>query len=545
MTTLDPHVSGAGPRVVGHPVDGYAEAEPGVFAAAGSWVTSTDHKQIGRLMAISALIAGVAVAALGALIGFDRADSTKALVDEGAIPQLFSAYRVGLVMCVVLPLLLGVALAVVPLQVGARSVAFPRLAQAGFWAWLLGTVLVIVSIAANGGPGGGDRRMVSLFQSGQIVLALGLLAVVAAVATTVLTTRAPGMNLRRVPPFTWSVLVFCLGLLLILPALIGVLAYTWIDYRHGRQGFGGTRALGSWLGFAYSQPATFVYAIPAFGLALETFATATRRRLPLRGIGFIGIGLLGTAALGAITRTTFGLERNIFRGSFSNFLRDAVPFLLFTVLPVLGALIVLAVGLFAFVGKMPQLISPLLFGVFGAGLAFLGIAGTIVAGIGDAQLGGTVYEESMWLFVCYGTLIAALGALVYWTPKLAGGRADDRKVLPGALLGALGVALAAGPLVIAGFAKQPGMAMAFDYSGPQNLWNLLSGIGHVLVAFSVAAVLILHLASTTRDGGADDPWDAQTLEWATPSPAPEDNFAAVHSVMSPEPLLDLKPGGQS
>ncbi|HQV58642.1 MAG TPA: hypothetical protein PKV27_11560, partial [Ilumatobacteraceae bacterium] len=286
--------------------------------------------------------------------------------------------------------------------------------------------------------------------------------------------------------------------------------------------------------------------IQAFGFALEAIATASRRRLPMRGIAFAGVGLLGVAALPAMTRSQFGLERNVFNGSFSNFLNQAIPYALFNLLPVLGGLTVLGVGLLALAGKPPKLMSPLLFGFFGAGLAFVGVAGSAVAAIGDAKLGGTVYEEAMTVLILGGAVLAALGAVTYWSPKLTGGTVDDRKVLPLALIGALGVVLAGVPYIIAGFAKQPAAAMAFEYGGPKSLWNILAGVGHVLIALTVIGVLALHLAAARRtDPAIDDPWDAQTLEWATPSPAPDDNFSAVHSVMSPEPLLDLKPGGQS
>lgn len=546
MTTLDPHVSSTPSAVV----TGAGRAgEDGASTVVGSilgWITSTDHKRIGRMMSLSALAAGAVVTVLAALIGFDRSDNTTSLIDVGAVSQVFTAYRVGMVMLVVVPLLLGLALAVVPLQLGARAVAFARLALGGFWAWFAGSVMMIVAISTNGGPDGGKARFVSLYQSSHILALLGLFAVVICVATTVLTTRAPGMTLRRIPPFTWSVLVFCLGLLLIIPATIAMLVYTWIDFRHGRAAFGESTALGGWLGFAYSQPATIVYAIPALGFGLEALVTATRRRLPLRGVAFSGIGIVGIAALGAITRTRYGFERDAFTGSFGNFLKQAIPFVLFSVLPVVGAAVVLAVGLLAIVTKAPRIISPLVFGFLGVALVVMGMAASLVDLIGDARLGGTVFEEGAWILIIEGALLCALGGIVYWSPKFAGGGASDAKVVPMALLGTLGVFLAGAPLLIAGFAKQPANTMAFIYGGPHDLWNILSAIGQVLIALNVIAIFVLHFAEIRQGGHAgDDPWNAQTLEWATPSPAPDDNFAEVHSVISAEPLLDLKPQGDS
>jgi heme/copper-type cytochrome/quinol oxidase subunit 1 len=111
-----------------------------------------------------------------------------------------------------------------------------------------------------------------------------------------------------------------------------------------------------------------------------------------------------------------------------------------------------------------------------------------------------------------------------------------------ALLGTLATVLASLPYYIAGFAKQPGNVTQFDYDGPQNLWNVLAGVGHALVVLTVLAFVGLAIKSF-RSGAlaGDDPWDGQTLEWATTSPAPINNFAQVHAISSAEPLLDLKP----
>lgn len=536
MTTVETHASSpAATALGGRGIAGVAD-----------WATTSDHKQIGRIYTLVGLVALVAVAVLGALLGLDRADTERSLLDAGSLPQVFAAYRVGLVFCALAPITLGIALAIVPLQLGARALAFPRLAAAGLWTWLIGTVLVIVSIAANGGPNGGDQAFVALFLTAHLLQLAGLLAGVVALITSIMTTRAPGMNMRRVPVFSWSVLVACVGLLVALPVVAGNALVAYIDYRYGRRGFGGNQGLGELLGFSWTQPMTFLWAIPAFGFALEVVATATRRRLVLRGVAFAGIGLLAVGALTAVTQGIIDLPRNVLDQGLGSWLGDVIPFALFHLLPVLGGLIVLGVGAMALRSHRPRLISPVLFGLFGAGLAFVGVAGSALYHVGDAQLAGTVFEESMTLYVAYGAALALLGAFVYWGPKWTGRAGDDRKMLPLALLGALGVVLAALPYAVAGFAKQPAAATVFNYSGPYQLWNIVSAIGHLLVALTVLGVIALRLAAL-RGGAAagDDPWDGQTLEWATSSPAPEHNFADIHTVMSPEPLLDLKPGGQA
>ena len=193
-------------------------------------------------------------------------------------------------------------------------------------------------------------------------------------------------------------------------------------------------------------------------------------------------------------------------------------------------------------GGRPRVTAPLVFGLLGVLMVFVGIIANAIYHVGDAQLAGTVFEEGVWLYVVYGAVLTSLGAITYWGPKLWGRTIPDKQVLPLAALGFIATALAALPYLIAGFAKQPGNASEFDYSGPQSLWNGLATAGHVLMFVTVLAFVGLAARSFSRGAYAgDDPWDGQTLEWATSSPAPLANFADVHTVASPEPLLDLKP----
>jgi heme/copper-type cytochrome/quinol oxidase subunit 1 len=535
MTTVDPHVTGAGA------VAGTGDRADGVLATVADWITTTDHKKIGRMFIGTSLLILLGVAAVGAILGFERIDATADAIDTGALPQLFSLYRVVLTFGVVVPIGLGLAVAVVPLQLGARSLAFPRLAAAGFFTWLVGSGLVVGSIIANGGPGGGDSDMVDLFLGGLIIVVVGLLAAAGSVTVSVLTTRAPGMNMRRVPLFSWSALVQSLGLVLALPVLIGTLVLLWVDHTYSRSTFDGNLGVGSWIGFAFTQPATILYAVPVFGLVLDAVGTATRRRLAMRGVGLIGIGLVGTAFIPGVAQVDAAIPRDVVDLTFGDALKDIVPFAVLNLLPLLGGVIVLGVMAFALRSR-PSVIAPLVFGVFGLLMVLMGVAGNALYQIGDAQLTGTVFEEGAWIYVCYGTVLAALGGVTYWGPKLWGRTMDAKKVIPLALLGTLATVLASLPYYVAGFAKQPGGVTQFDYDGPQDLWNTLAGVGHALMVLTILAFVGLAITAF-RSGPAagDDPWGGQTLEWATTSPAPRNNFAQVHAISSAEPLLDDPP----
>ncbi len=535
MTTIDTHAAGAAGGVTASP--------SARVSSVGDWLTTTDHKRIGRLFIAVSLVGLLGLIVIAALLGIERIDAKGSMLDSNAIPQLFSLYRIGLTCIVLVPLLLGVAIAIVPLQLGARSLTFPRLAAAGFWTWFVGAVLVVISIAANGGPGGGDPKFVGLFLVSHIVLLLGLAAAAGSLATSVLTTRAPGMNMRRVPVFSWSALVGSLGLLLVLPAVVGASIFTYLDYRYSRVGFGGNQAINDWIGFGFTQPATFVYAVPVFGFAAEVIAVASGRKLAMRGVVFTGIALVGiSAALGAVLQQPVALSRDISHASLGPWLSDIVPYALFNLLPILGGFIVVSLGALSMRGARPRIIAPLLFGLLGALMVFVGILANAIYQVGDAQLAGTVFEEGVWVYIVYGAVLSGLGAITYWGPKLWGRLIPDKLVMPLAALGFIATVLASLPYLIAGFAKQPGNATEFDYSGPQNLWNGLAAAGHVLMLVTVVAFVALAARSFSRgDASGDDPWDGQTLEWATSSPAPYANFGDVHTVASAEPLLDLKP----
>jgi heme/copper-type cytochrome/quinol oxidase subunit 1 len=176
--------------------------------AIATWLTTADHKKVGRLFIGTGLVGLVAGLVLAILVTFERinADSYQ-ILSVDSVPQVLAAVRLLLTFGTVVPLLLGLSVAVVPLQLGARSNAFPRLAAAGFWIWLTGLGLALAAIIGNGGPNGGNSNLVDLYLAGSIVLGLGVLMTATSIAVTVLTNRAPGMGILRAPLFTWSSLV--------------------------------------------------------------------------------------------------------------------------------------------------------------------------------------------------------------------------------------------------------------------------------------------------------------------------------------------------
>jgi heme/copper-type cytochrome/quinol oxidase subunit 1 len=539
MTTIETHVSGTQVHATS------SDSALGAFlVGVGAWATTTDHKRIGRLFIGCALLIAIAAAALGAVIGVERISATGySLLDQDSVTQIFSLYRVGLSFGVMLPLLLGVAIAVVPLQVGAKTIAFARLAMFGFWMWLAGVGLAIGSTIANGGPGGGSEKMVDLFLLGMGIAVIGALAAAVSVVTTVLTNRAPGMTLLRVPMSSWSALTGGVALILTLPVLLGTLVYLYVDHRYARVAFGGNKGISDWMGWSLTQPQTYVYVAMGAGVLAEIAAVVSGKRQVLRPVLLTGIAIVSLAALGGATQVQHGVTWTNTSGS--DKVKELIPFLIFNALPLLGVLVVLGVSLLGIAKSKPRLVPAMAPALLGLGMVLTGMVGHLVALFGPAQLAGTVFEEGEFIYVGYGALLIGLAAVSYWGPKLWGRVLPSSAVLGISGLAFLGTVLAALPMYIAGFANQPAnVANDFSYSGPQELWNTASAAGHALVAVSVLLFVLTALrAFTAGEVAGDDPWDAQSLEWSVSSPAPSSNFVSTPSVTSAEPLLDIKPAG--
>ena len=539
MTTIETHVSGTQVHATS------SDSALGAFlVGVGAWATTTDHKRIGRLFIGCALLIAIAAAALGAVVGVERISATSySLLDKDSVTQIFSLYRVGLSFGVMLPLLLGVAIAVVPLQVGAKTIAFARAAMFGFWMWLAGMGLAVGSTIANGGPGGGSEKMVDLFLLGMGIAVIGALAAAVSVVTTVLTSRAPGMTLLRVPMSSWSALTGGVALVLTLPVLLGTLVYLYVDHRYARVAFGGNKGVSDWMGWSLTQPQTYVYVAMGAGVLAEIAAVVSGKRQVLRPVLLTGIAIVSIASLGGATQVQHAVTWT--NTSASDKVKELIPFLIFNGLPLLGVLVVLGVSLLGIAKGKPRLVPAMAPALLGLGMVLTGMVGHLVSLFGPAQLAGTVFEEGEFIYVGYGALLIGLAAVSYWGPKLWGRVLPSSAVLGISGLAFLGTVLAALPMYIAGFANQPaGVANDFSYSGPQELWNTASAAGHALVAVSVLLFVLTALrAFTAGEVAGDDPWDAQSLEWSVSSPAPSNNFVSTPSVASAEPLLDIKPAG--
>lgn len=537
MTTITetrPEAAGP-PGVDAGAADSARAVAPAEFAG---WLTTTDHKRIGRLYVAASLLVALGALVIGGLLALERIDlGGYEILDSSSVGQLIYLYGFGLAFGAVVPLLLGVACAVVPLQVGAANIAFPRAAALSFWGWLAGLGLLIAAFAMNGGPGGGDVNGVDLFLVALALIAAALLVLAVCLGATIITLRAPGMFLDEVPMFAWSVLVTSVVLLATLPVLVGLCILLFVDHRYGsRAVFGGNVGIAGYLQWSIEQPQVYVYALPALGFVADVLPVGARVRQPMRPIVLGAIALGGFAGLGAFVAAPFA------PGAY-----DDAPYLALGIAGLIAPLLVLALGALAQRTGQPRVIAPLVWAVVTALMLLVGGAVGALTGWDGLNLVGTIYQTAQSDYVLLGGLLGGLGAVAYWGPKLWGRLLPSTPAMGLAVLGLLGVVLAAFPNVILGFLDQPSDSVAFfgnavfeePDAGP--LLNTLTLVGFGLLVLTVVGLGALALKAFRRgDAAGADPWEANTLEWSVASPPPDGNFGVPLAVTSPEPLLDAK-----
>jgi heme/copper-type cytochrome/quinol oxidase subunit 1 len=480
--------------------DAGASAVPTPIAAIGRWLTAADHVRIGASLAFGAALWAVVAAVVGVVLGVERFDSTAAVVDSDALIQLFSLHRFALVFGVAAPLILGLAVLTIPGQLHASNVSLPRVAAFGWWSWLAGSVVVLVSYLGNGGPGGGDERYVETYLLGLGIVLLGLVAVAVSVATTVL-TRRNGSRLADVPLGAFAGLITSIGVALTLPVAIGTIAYLWVDFVNARVAFGGADLIDSWLGWVSREPQTLVYSAVALGVLADAAVRTSKGRQPLRGVVLVGVGIAATAVLSSVTQ-----QAHVFALGDTPFgtLRSLVPYALFNLLPLLAPLVVVLLSLLGLRAGTPSLSAAFLASFLGVGMVFTGMAGSAAMHVESLNLVGTVFTEAATVYVVYGTVLAAIGAVTLHIGSVTGRALPEIPVVLLSLTGFAATVLASLPHYVAGFLDQPAnVATGYDDAGFVGIANVAVALGHALMAIVVVAFLGLVAKSRRGEAVAD------------------------------------------
>lgn len=507
-----------------------ALAPPPPATGFAAFIGSGDHKTIGRTWIavgfIHLLIAGVA----GALVGLERIDlSGIDVVSADDLAQTYSLHGIGAVFLGIVPLLIGVATLVVPLQVGARSIAFPRAAAAALWTYVLAGAVTVAAFLADGGPGGSDADAVALFVAAFVAVLVALTLASICIGSTVLGLRADGMGLHRTPLFSWASLVTTGLWVLTLPVIAATLTIAYIDLRYGPVLFG-EGELAARIAWTWTQPTVYALAIPVLGFAADVVPTIAQTRITKHRIAMGLIGAFGVLSFGVWAIPSFGAGSSADVAYFNE-----VPFTVFSfaiVIPTLGLLGLLADTLRR--GSV-KAASPL---VWAVGSLLTLLAGTVVGAaisVEPLELFLTGAQDGHSHLVMGAALLAGLGGLAYWAPKICGQPLPDAISTLLALAGLGGVMVLALPEFVGGFLD------ADDVDTLETL-NLVSGLGGALVALAAVGMIALVLRARFASGDAEPAWEGNTLEWATASPPAANNFDEIPAVLSEAPLYDARHG---
>lgn len=485
------------------------------------------HVAIGKLFVAASLLFLVVGRVAGVLVGAERLDVTDITILDEFADRVFSLHLVADGFLFLLPALLGVAIAVVPLQLGAGTVAFPRAASAAFWGYFLSGGVLVASYFV----GGTDQTVdgVRLWHIGFGGVAVSLTLASVCVVTTVLALRTAGMGLDRVPMFAWTMLVSGTVWVLSLPVLIAGLVVSYLDVTYGA----GLEAITS-IEWAFGPTMAFALAFPVVGVLLDVVAVATGARIRNRGVflGAIGLGGVLTFAADQISATS---DPAIYQDAL--YVAGSIALVL-PLLAILGG-----IG-DALRRSKPSFTSPLLFAALGFLLLLLAAVANGVRVIDALDLTGTSADGGVAAAALVAGLLGAAGALHHWSSKLLGTQLKAGLGSLAALVLFLGGLLLAAPDVASGFLDQGyGLRPGAVEDGVEAL-NAVSALGALLVLLGVL-VVILNL-TVGRAGDEDvevpaDPWGTgQTLEWATASPPVPGGPGPLEPVTSPEPLLDQK-----
>ncbi len=505
-------------------------------ATAVGWFGTVDHKRIGRLFVGLSVTYGLLALVLDALVKLDRSDAGGYLVfDDRSWLQGLHLSLDGIVLLMLLPLFCGLALYVVPLQLGVGSIAMPRLAAASFWGYATSSTILVCAYAIDGGPGGGDDQGVALYLVALAMLAISLSAAAVCIATTVLGLRHASLGFSRVPPFSWAAMVTSVTMLLTLGSLVGLLALLYVDLRYGQAVFGGSAGVPAHLQWLYVHPQIFLVAIPALGVLLEIAPVSVRGRLPSAGIWQGLIGLVGLVSFGAWANQAI-VDNALVLGDSGRVLAEEALSIAYAVVAVLAVLGVLGVAATCLRSGRPRLtpaaaLAAVAVAMLVGGMALAAIGSLVDATLADGtfKLRETAWRDGVFALVVYGGGIGGLTAgALWWAPKMYGRTTSGVLGWLQVLALAAGVTLVAVPSLVAGAVAELSFGPLHPGTDLAEPLALAAAAGSLVVFASVAS-LILNLFISVLAGRGDpagpDPVGGHTLEWTTTSPPPPGNFA--------------------
>ena len=515
-----------------------------------TWLTTTDHKKIGILYLATVLVFFVigGVEALLMRIQLGAPDNT--FLTPEKYNQIFTLHGTTMIFLVVVPVWAGFANYFLPLMIGARDVAFPRLNAWSYWMFLFGGLALYASLFFTP-PEAGWFSYVPLSlkeyspSNGQeawiyMVHLTGLASIIGAInfIATIHNMRAPGMGWGRMPLFVWTILIYAYLIILALTSLAATVTMLLLDRNFGTSFFnpteGGSALLWQHLFWFFGHPEVYILVLPAFGIFSEVLPVFARK--PIFGYKAIAAATAGIAFLGMLV-----WAHHMFATPMSTVV------LAFFMLSSFLIAVPTGVKIFNWVATLwrgtVEWRVPLLYCVGGIATFLMGgITGIFLAVFPvDWQLTDTYFVVAHFHYTAFGaSAFAMVAALYYWFPKMTGRLMSEGLGKVSFVLFFIGFHLT---FLIQHSAGLDGMPRRiYEYSNDDwTIMNLISTIGAFVLALSIL-LTIINVVRSLKKGpiAGPDPWKANTLEWFTPSPPPENNFDVVPRVRSVEPMKDIR-----
>jgi cytochrome c oxidase subunit 1 len=526
------------------------------------WVVTVDHKRLG-IMYVGVGFMFLLVAGLAAtLMRLQLAIPENAMLSPQVFNRLFTMHGTTMVFFVGIPIVFGFANYLVPLMIGTRDLAFPRLNAFGFWLLLFSGLLLYCSyLAGDGLYGAGSAPDVGWFAYAPLtgrafsrgnstdywnlailVSSVGTITTSVNLVATILTMRCPGMTLGRMPLYVWMLLVVSGLTLIILPPLSAAQIMLLLDRFAGAHFFdtqaGGSALLWQHFFWFFGHPEVYVLMVPGFAFASEIIPVFSRKVIfgyPMMVAATISIGVVSmgvwahhmfVVGMGSMPNALFAASTMVV----------AVP----TGVKIFNWLGTMYGGHIRF--EMPMLFClAFLFQFLCAGLTGIMLS---VAPF-DWQLSDSYFVVAHFHFVLVGALVFTIfAAIYYWFPKATGRMLSDTLGRWHFWLFVIGFNLTFIPLHVAGVLGMPRRIYTYAADRGWDMWNLVATLGVPIQAAALIIFLINVMVSLRRGTLAgNDPWDAWTLEWSTTSPPPAYNFDTIPEVKSRRPLWDLKHPG--